>query len=125
MNWKILVKWTGLAIAFVVAGCDVAGTVFPENGDEPLTSDKRFLIDSLRLEGTTRSDCSVQVQDQPDGDQSADLSWWVQFNLDDGQGPQSLSRDTGGQQTHVLNVTAQPVDGGDPVYKRVTITLYE
>lgn len=102
--------------ALLLAGC-TPGKIYPE-GDQ-------FIIHSITLEGTTRDNSSVFVEEHADQDGLEDTAWTTEFLLDGKTETNSLPEDTGEEQSHTLWVKATQITDGSVHYKKVTITLHE
>lgn len=101
--------------ALALAGC--TGVIHPE-GDQ-------FIIHSITLEGTTRDNCSVYVEQHADQDGSEDTAWTTEFLLDGKDEVNSLPEDDGAEQVHTLWVKATQITDGAVHHKKVVITLHE
>jgi len=100
------------------------GTIYLEDGGTD-PAREQFLIDSLRIEGSSAEASAVEVEGVVDGDGVVDLSWWVEFLLVGGNGSNSLPADDGRRQSHTLRVKATRSSDGQEFYKRVKITFYD
>lgn len=119
------------AIGIMLAGClllasgGCTGTIYPEDGGGDGGQNDTFLIQSLALEGTTREDCTVTVDEVPDEDGAADQAWQAAFRLSGGAGPGELPEDTGTEQSYTLRVKAVRGSDGQEFHKKVTVHLYD
>ena len=105
-------------------GCNLIGVVYLEDVETgPMK--EQFLIQSIRLEGTTNNLCAVEAGAQADQDGMADLDWWLHFLFDGGNPPMSLPADDGPRQTHVLRLKATQSSDQQDFHKKVTVAFYE
>jgi len=112
------------AIALMLSGCEVRGTIYTDGGNIDPTKNQ-FLIQSIGLSGTTQVAAAVSVDDLGDQDGTQDTSWLVDFVLDGAGQENSLPEDNGEQQIHAFRVKAVQTADQQEFHKKVTITLYE
>lgn len=122
--YRILFLLLAFAVALMLSGCDVRGTIYTDGGNIDPTKNQ-FLIQSIGLSGTTQVAAAVSVEDVDDQDGAQDTSWLVDFLLDDGDQDNSLPADTGEKQTHTLRVKAVQTADQQEFHKKVTVTLYD
>lgn len=119
------------AFGIMLAGCAMlaaggcTGTIYPDGDGGDGGRDDTFLIQSLALEGTTREDCTVTVDEVPDADGIVDRAWQAAFRLSGGDEPDALPEDTGAEQSYTLRVKAVRDSDGQEFHKKVTIHLYD